>query len=89
MLRGVVASKYLKPGVPTFTEMISDNNDNVIRVNNRDREDSLYVSFGHNYFLEYPQRFKIMITILLRLIIQVDIYHPKLVVIIKLLISEE
>ncbi|MDR1019039.1 MAG: hypothetical protein LBM02_10115 [Lachnospiraceae bacterium] len=52
MLRGVITSKYLKPGVPMFSEK----NEN-IRVNNRDREDSLYISFGNDYHVEYPYRY--------------------------------
>ena len=57
MLRGVIASKYLKPGVPMFTEG-SNLNGKPIRINNRDREDSLYISFGDTYHLEYPQKYQ-------------------------------
>ena len=53
-IRGLKKSVYLKPGVPTFTEGIG----RPVRVNNRDREDSLYLSFGDNYFLNYPQKYK-------------------------------
>lgn len=54
-IRGLVKSVYLKPGVPMFSEGTSGR---PIRVNNRDREDSLYLSFGDNYFLNYPQKYK-------------------------------
>lgn len=57
ILRGIAVSKYLKPGVPMFTEG-SNLNGKPVRVNNRDREDSLYISFGDNYFLEYPQKYQ-------------------------------
>ena len=40
-----------------FTEG-SNLNGKPVRVNNRDREDSLYISFGDNYFLEYPQKYQ-------------------------------
>ena len=56
-LRGLVKSVYLKPGVPMFTEG-SNLNGKPVRVNNRDREDSLYLSFGDTHFLEYPQKYQ-------------------------------
>ena len=56
MLRGVVTSKYLKPGRPTFTEG-AHNNSKPIQVNNVDREDSLYISFGDTYNIEYPNKY--------------------------------
>lgn len=56
-LRGIVKSVYLKPGVPMFTEG-ANLNGRPVRVNNRDREDSLYVSFGDTHFLEYPQKYQ-------------------------------
>lgn len=54
LIRGLKKSTYLKSGVPMFTEGES----RPIRVNNRDREDSLYLSFGDNFFLNYPQKYK-------------------------------
>lgn len=53
-IRGLVKSTYLKSGVPMFTE----GGQRAVRVNNRDREDSLYLSFGDNFFLNYPQKYK-------------------------------
>ena len=54
MLRGAVACKYLKPGVPMFTE----GKGKPIRINNRQREDSLYISFGDKYNIEYPNKYR-------------------------------
>lgn len=57
MLRGVTTAKYLKPGRPTFTEMSGNNDSKPIQVNNIDREDSLYLSFGDLYHIEYPTKY--------------------------------
>lgn len=54
LIRGLKKSTYLKSGIPMFTE----GEGRPIRVNNRDREDSLYLSFGDNYYLNYPQKYK-------------------------------
>lgn len=57
MIRGIAKTVYLKSGIPMFTEG-SNLNGRPVRVNNRDREDSLYISFGDNYFLNYPQKYQ-------------------------------
>lgn len=57
MYRAIHSAHYLKQGVPMFNELISKNRSKVIRVNNRDRESSLYVSFGNEFNVEYPSRY--------------------------------
>lgn len=51
-VRAIVKSVQLKPGVPTTNE-----EGTYIRINNREREDSLYLSFGQKYHLEYPDEY--------------------------------
>lgn len=50
-LRGIVKSVYLKPGIPTFNE-----DGKLTRINNREREDSLYLYFGRDH-LNYPTKY--------------------------------
>lgn len=51
-LRTIVKAIHLKPGVPTTNE-----EGKYIRINNRSREDSLYISFGEKGHLNYPSNY--------------------------------
>ena len=51
-LRGISTSLYLKPGIPMFNEK-----GRTTRVNNREREDSLYLYFGQGFEVEYPTEY--------------------------------
>lgn len=50
-LRAIKTNKYLKPGNYYFTEDFSGD---TIKVNNRDRESSVYISTGADYPIIYP-----------------------------------
>ena len=51
MLRAIKTGKYLKPGNYQFTE---EHTGETIKINNRDRESSVYISTGTDFTIEYP-----------------------------------
>lgn len=53
-LRGLVTSKYLSNGLDAITEVESDKA-NVVLINNKDRENSLYLYTGEKYPVNYPR----------------------------------
>lgn len=56
MVRGLGSVKRLKKGTAVFSEGANQSG-KAIRVNNRDREDSLYVSFGDEFKITYPNEY--------------------------------
>lgn len=54
MLRGLSASKYLKPGRFRVVENLPGNGRNEVKINNHKRESSLFLSFSESYALNYP-----------------------------------
>lgn len=56
MLRGLVTKKYLSNGLDAMTE-VENGKANSILVNNRDREDSIYLFTGSQYSIKYPSEY--------------------------------
>ena len=56
MLRGLVTSKYLSNGVDVTTE-IDENSSSVTIINNKDREESIYLYTGSKYPVKYPEKY--------------------------------
>ena len=54
MLRGIATGKYLNNGLEAFTEKEGTSARTVV-VNNKDRENSLYLYTGSDYPIQYPQ----------------------------------
>ncbi len=51
MIRGLALKKYLRPGKFEYTE---ESTGKRIKVNNIDRESSVFLSFGDNFNIDYP-----------------------------------
>lgn len=56
MLRGLVTSKYLSNGVDVTTET-DDNSSSITIINNKDREESIYLYTGIDYPVKYPEKY--------------------------------
>jgi len=56
MLRGLALKKYLSPGKFEFTE---ERTGNKLKVNNIDRESSVFLSFGDGFNLFYPNSYRV------------------------------
>lgn len=56
MLRGIATGKYLNNGLEAFTEKEGSSARTVV-INNKDRENSLYLYTGSNYPIQYPQEY--------------------------------
>jgi len=54
-LRGISASKYLKAGRYTFKD---ENTGETLKINNKDRESSVFISSGETYPVNYPTEYR-------------------------------